>query len=164
MVEKLKEGDSSYDPKSSAEEFAQAVMVTTPYHANLQNAVDALDHFLNFNQTQEQSEYQDKLRERINTILQKSKVTPQFATYITVNLLVMNQMGIWRSPADSMKDLAGVDLEHREYGIFDPKKAQKIEGAMLKKVNKRGLEGVTAISVAKIDLSEWREAFKKLHK
>ena len=167
MVEKFfghkkpKKESVQFDPKSSAEEFAQAVMATIPYHETFGNATA---FFLNLDPTPKQPEYQDKLRERIQAILQKSKITPQFSAYITAQLLMQHQIGIFPSPEYSMEELAGVDLQHGEYGIFDPPKAKTIEGALLKKINEGGLEMMTATAIAKIDLSEWRKAFKKLHK
>lgn len=158
----LNEKSSQPTAEMLAQEFSQALQLSIPYHLEFG---DVRVFSVNFSPEPRQPEFQDKLKEKIEDIVKKAKVTSQFATYVSTQLIMQHQMQICPSKDYSMRELVGIDLAKKDYGIFEsPKRAKEIEGALLRKMDKGGLEMMAATDLAKINIGEWKKAFKKLRR
>ena len=154
--------ETAYDPKTSAEEFARFVQASVPYHLEFGTGKA---FFLNLEPGRKTPEYQDKLGERGEEILNRARITPQLRRYIISQLLQQFQLGIPLDTDFNLKEFAGVDLESGDYGIFDPKKAKGFEEEVLRKMMTHEDElSMMSAMAAGIDFKEWKKSFRDLHK
>jgi len=154
--------EQSYNPKTSAEDFIQLVVASTPYSENFGSATA---YFLNFDPQEKMPEYKDRLKQKADEVLGRARITPQFRQYIVSHLLSQFQLGMAPS-VEYWPEQMGIDLEKGEYGIFNPQNAKEIERTVLRGMltHEDELSMIFATGVAGINLDEWEREFRKLHK